>query len=168
MFFDPATDILLISAGFVTLSQAMQTFLMDRKKVRHNQKKMKEIQKKQQELMRQSGNADPKEMERVQQEMMQLTAESMKQLPKVMIGSLIIFAPLFGWVQHAYNGTTINLFFPFNLIWPQTDWFWFYMLCSMIISLCVSKAFTLYEDHREKKQNTTLSTPRSIAASITF
>ncbi len=151
MFLSPAMDLVLISAGFAVISQTLQTVLTNRKEVRNNQKKMQEINKRYKELMTQKGKADPQEVEKVQKEMMEITTGSMKSMPKLMIANMLVFIPLFAFVHQIYDGTQLPFFPPFSWVWPKVDWFWYYVLCSLLISLFVNHVMNWYHEKKEKE-----------------
>ncbi len=148
-------DLVLISAGFAVISQVLQTVLTDRKEVRRSQKKMQEVNKRYKELMSQGGKADPQETEKIQKEMMEITTASMKNMPKMMIANMIVFLPLFALVHQVYDGKQLPFFPPFSWVWPQVDWFWYYLLCSLIISLFVNHVMNWYHEKKEKETNHT-------------
>ncbi len=151
MFENPAIQLVLVSALFAVISQTVQLIFGNRKEMRHIQKSMKEKNKEWKELMKKGDAADKQSLERVQGEMMSLSKESMKRMPKLMIVNMLVFLPLFAFVSNAYQGTQVALFFPLNLIWAQGDWFWFYVLCSFIISMVVNHVLNTYDTHHEKK-----------------
>ncbi|MFH0970607.1 MAG: DUF2208 family protein [Candidatus Diapherotrites archaeon] len=152
MFVSPQVDLVLVAALFAVITQTIQTVLTDRKEMRKNQKKMQEKNKEYKELMAKGKEANPQELERVQQEMMSLTTMSMKTMPKLMIGNMIVFIPLYAMISQVYQGITVPLFPPFNWIWKTTDWFWYYVLCSFIISLFVNHVINWYFKKQEEKQ----------------
>lgn len=152
MFDNPAASLVVVSALFAVISQAVQLIFGNRKETRRVQKAMKEKNKELKELMSKGDQTDKSAVERVQKEMMELSTSTMKNMPKLMIVNMIVFLPLFGLVSHAYEGTKVNLFFPLNMIWAQGDWFWFYVLCSLLISLVVNHVLNEYDNHTEKKQ----------------
>ncbi len=153
MFANPAMDLVVISALFAVISQTLQLILGNRKETRRVQKNMKEKNAELKELMK-KGESAKNDVERVQREMMELSTSTMKNMPKLMIVNMIVFLPLFGLVSHAYNGTKINLFFPLNMVWAQGDWFWFYVMCSFLISMVVNHVLNTYDEQKEKKQGT--------------
>lgn len=146
-------DLVVISALFAVISQTLQLILGNRKETRRVQKNMKEKNAELKELMK-KGESAKNDVERVQREMMELSTSTMKNMPKLMIVNMIVFLPLFGLVSHAYNGTKINLFFPLNMVWAQGDWFWFYVMCSFLISMVVNHVLNTYDEKKEKKQGT--------------
>lgn len=152
MFVSPTVDLVLVAALFAVISQTIQLVLTNRREIRKTQKEMKEKNKELKELMNKKENLDKPAIERVQNDMMELTTRSMKHMPKMMIVNMIVFLPLFAMVTHAYNGTKVPLFFPFNLVWAQADWFWFYVLCSLLISMVVNHALTMFDDHHDQKK----------------
>ncbi|QQR92978.1 MAG: DUF106 domain-containing protein [Candidatus Iainarchaeum archaeon] len=152
MFVNPAIDLALIAAGFVAVSQAIQVLVMNRKQLRAHQKKSKALMKEQQELMKKGKDAPANELERLQREQMELMQGQFKQMPKMMLASLIVFLPLFTLVQHEFAGQNIPVFFPFSLIWQQLDWYWYYVLCSLIVSVVVGQVLNAYDNHHENKQ----------------
>ncbi|MBM3281815.1 MAG: DUF106 domain-containing protein [Candidatus Diapherotrites archaeon] len=155
MFTNPAMDLVVISALFAVISQTVQLVMGNRKETRRIQKNMKEKNAELKELMK-KGESAKNEVERVQREMMELSTSTMKNMPKLMIVNMIVFLPLFGLVSHAYNGTKIELFYPLNMVWAQGDWFWFYVLCSFLISMVVNHVLNTYDNHLEKKQTMTV------------
>lgn len=154
MFENPAMQLVLISAAFAVITQIVQLVFGNRKEMRRVQKAMKAKNTEFKELMKKGDQADKNELERVQKEMMDLSTQTMKSMPKLMIVNMVVFLPLFGLVSSAYDGTKINLFFPLNLIWEQGDWFWFYVLCSFLISMVVNHVLNMYDERNEKKQGT--------------
>ncbi len=154
MFDNPAMDLVVVSALFAVISQTVQLVFGNRKETRRVQTAMKEKNKELKELMKKGDQTDKTAVERVQKEMMELSSQTMKNMPKLMIVNMIVFLPLFGLVSHAYQGTKINLFFPLNLVWVQGDWFWFYVMCSFLISMVVNHALNTYDTNKEKKQGT--------------
>lgn len=159
MFVSPAIDLALIAAGFVAVSQAIQVLLMNRKQLRAHQKKSKALMKEQQELMKKGKDAPAHEMERLQREQMELMQAQFKNMPKMMLASLIVFLPLFTIVQHQFEGQIIPVFFPFNLIWTQLDWYWYYVLCSLIVSIVVGQVLNAFDTHHENKHAKATTTP---------
>ena len=153
MLFNPTVDLVLVSAIFVVISQTLQLVFMDRKQMRETQKEMKEKNKEYKALAAQGANADKKEMERVQKEMMELTGRSFKKMPKMMIASAIVFLPLWGLLNGVYAGTEIKLFFPLTIFWQSTGWVYWYFLCSLLISMTVTRVLGAYDNHLEKKRN---------------
>lgn len=154
MFENPAMQLVLISAAFAVITQVVQLVFGNRKEMRRVQKAMKVKNAEFKELMKKGDQADKNEVERVQKEMLDLSTQTMKTMPKLMIVNMVVFLPLFGLVSSAYDGTKINLFFPLNLVWAQGDWFWFYVLCSFLISMVVNHALNMYDEKNEKKQGT--------------
>lgn len=154
MFENPAMQLVLISAAFAVITQVVQLVFGNRKEMRRVQKAMKVKNAEFKELMKKGDQADKNEVERVQKEMLDLSTQTMKTMPKLMIVNMVVFLPLFGLVSSAYDGTKINLFFPLNLVWAQGDWFWFYVLCSFLISMVVNHALNMYDERNEKKQGT--------------
>lgn len=154
MFENPAMQLVLISAAFAVITQVVQLVFGNRKEMRRVQKAMKAKNAEFKELMKKGDQADKNEVERVQKEMLDLSTQTMKSMPKLMIVNMVVFLPLFGLVSSAYDGTKVNLFFPLNLVWAQGDWFWFYVLCSFLISMVVNHALNMYDEKNEKKQGT--------------
>jgi uncharacterized membrane protein (DUF106 family) len=152
MFLNPTVDLVIVAGFFSIIAQTMQLVLMDRKSMRETQKKMKEKNKEYREIVKKGNMADKSEMDRVQKEMMDLTSESMKRMPKMMVANLVVFLPLFWMVSSEYSGSTINLIFPFSLIAQQVDWFWWYLIASLLISIVVNRTLTMYDNHIEKKK----------------
>lgn len=153
MFVSPAVDLVLVSAGFAVISQVIQVLLLDRKETRKIQKKMQEKNKEYREMIS-KGNSSKQDLDRIQGELMELSMGSMKRMPKVMIANMIVFLPLFAMVSNVYHGTTLTTFFPLNLIWKELDWFWYYVLCSLLISLVVNAVLNWYDTRQEKKNDT--------------
>jgi uncharacterized membrane protein (DUF106 family) len=153
MFANPAMDLVVVSALFAVISQVVKLVFGNRKETRRVQKSMKEKNKELKELMK-KGEQSKNDVERVQKEMMELSTSTMKNMPKLMIVNMIVFLPLFGLVSHAYNGTKVALFYPLNLIWAEGDWFWFYVMCSFLISMVVNHVLNTYDEKKEKKQGT--------------
>ncbi|MEK6970812.1 MAG: EMC3/TMCO1 family protein [archaeon] len=158
MFLNPAMDLVLISALFAVISQTLQTVLTNRKEVRKSQKKMQETNKRYKELMKQGGKADPQEVEKIQKEMMEITTASMKSMPKLMIANMIVFIPLFAFVHQTYDGTRLPFFPPFSWVWAEVDWFWYYVLCSLLISLFVNHVMNWHHEKKEKEHTQTIIT----------
>lgn len=154
MFENPAMQLVLISAAFAVITQVVQLVFGNRKEMRRVQKAMKVKNAEFKELMKKGDQADKNEVERVQKEMLDLSTQTMKTMPKLMIVNMVVFLPLFGLVSSAYDGTKVNLFFPLNLVWAQGDWFWFYVLCSFLISMVVNHVLNMYDEKNEKKQGT--------------
>ncbi|MDP2666738.1 MAG: EMC3/TMCO1 family protein [Candidatus Diapherotrites archaeon] len=150
MLINAGVDLVLIAGAIVFVSQILQIVLIDRKEFRKNQKEMKAKSQEHRELLK-KGGASKDEIDRVQREMMELTTKSMKHMPKMMIGSILVVLPLFVFATSIYHEAKIDLFFPLTLVWDQADWFWWYMLCSLIISFTVNRVLALYEDRAEKK-----------------
>ncbi len=98
--------------------------------------------------------ASKQDLDKVQAELMELSMGSMKRMPKVMIANMIVFLPLFAMVSNVYDGTQLPAFFPINLIWKELDWFWYYVLCSLLISLVVNAVLNGYDTRNEKKNDT--------------
>lgn len=155
MFANPAMDLVVISALFAVISQTVQLVMGNRKETRRIQKNMREKNAELKELMK-KGESAKNDVERVQREMMELSTSTMKNMPKLMIVNMIVFLPLFGLVSHAYNGIKVELFFPLNMVWAQGEWFWFYVLCSFLISMVVNHVLNTYDNHIEKKQTMTV------------
>lgn len=153
MFVSPQVDLVLVAALYAVISQTLQTVLTNRREVRKNQKKMQEIQKKNKELMALGDKANPQDVERIQKEMMDNMQLTMKNMPKLMIANIIVWFPILELARHAYNGITVPLFFPFNLIWATTDWFWYYALCSLIIGLFVNHVMNWYHNKKDNEEN---------------
>lgn len=154
MFENPAMQLVLISAAFAVITQIVQLVFGNRKEMRRVQKTMKAKNAEFKELMKKGDQADKNEVERVQKEMLDLSTQTVKSMPKLMIVNMVVFLPLFGLVSSAYDGTKVNLFFPLNLVWAQGDWFWFYVLCSFLISMVVNHVMNMYDEKNEKKQGT--------------
>lgn len=152
MLISPAFTLVLVSALFAVISQVMQVTLTNRKELRKTQKEMKEKNNQLKELMK-KGDASKAEAEQVQKEMMELTTQNMKSLPKMMVANMIVLLPLFWMVSDAYHGIKFTLPFPLSLIWDQGEWFWVYVLCSFLISMFVNQVLTRYEEHHEKKKD---------------
>ncbi len=148
----PAGTLVLVSAIFAIITQVMQIVLTNRKEMRKVQKQMKEKNQQFRELMKKGENADKKELERIQHEMLELSSQSMKNMPRMMIANMIVFLPLFAWVNGVYDGIKINLFFPLNLVWAQGEWFWVYVLFSILISVFVNRVLSWYEDKKENEK----------------
>ncbi len=151
MFVSPAIDLALISAAFVAVSQAIQVLVMNRKHLRAHQKKSKALMKEQQELMKKGKDAPAHELERLQREQMELMQGQFKHMPKMMLASMIVFLPLFTVVQGQFEGQSIPVFFPFSLIWQQLDWYWYYVLCSLLVGIFVGQVLNAFDSHHEKK-----------------
>jgi uncharacterized membrane protein (DUF106 family) len=151
MLFSPAVDLVLVSALFAVITQTLQSVLTNRKEIRENQKKMQEKNKQYRELMTQGNKANPQELERVQKEIMELTTTSMKSMPKMLVANMIVFLPLFAMVSQTFNGIQVPLFFPFKLVWETTDWLWYYVLCSFLISMFVNQVFNWHLKKQETK-----------------
>ena len=157
MFENPAIQMVLVSAIFAVISQVVQLVVGKRHEMRKTQKAMREKNKEFKELMK-KGESHKTETERVQREMLDLSTQSMKNMPKLMIVNMIVFLPLFGYVSQAYEGTKVPLFFPLNLVWgAQGDWFWFYVLCSFLISMIVNQVLNAYDENKEKKKGMTIT-----------
>ncbi|MEK6902021.1 MAG: EMC3/TMCO1 family protein [archaeon] len=154
MFVSPAVDLVLVSAGFAVISQTIQLLLLDRKETRRIQKQMQEKNKQYREMISKGEKTNKQDLDKVQAELMELSMGSMKRMPKVMIANMIVFLPLFAMVSNAYHGMKLETFFPINLIWNELDWFWYYVLCSLIISLVVSSALNWYDTRNDKKNDT--------------
>lgn len=152
MFLNPTADIVIVAGLFSIISQVLQLVVMDRKTMRETQKKMKEKNKEYKELMKKGNMAGKEELERIQKEIMELTSESMKKMPKMMVVNLIVFLPLFLMVSDVYTGYQVNLAFPFSLLGQQVDWIWWYVIASLLISMVVSKVLGTYDSHMEKKK----------------
>lgn len=152
MFVNPTVDLVIVSAGFAVISQVIQVLLLDRKETRRIQKQMQEKNKEYREMIS-KGNASKQDLDRIQAELMELSMGSMKRMPKVMIANMIVFLPLFALVSNVYHGTKLATFFPINLIWNELDWFWYYVLCSLLISLVVNAVINAYDTHHEKKND---------------
>jgi uncharacterized membrane protein (DUF106 family) len=167
MLVSPEVDVALIAALIVAISQSLQVLLMNRKQQRANQKKSQELMRQHQELMKKGSSADQQEMERLQREQMELMGSQFKSMPKMLLGSMIIILPLFTFVREQYQTLTFKLFFPFSLIKPHVGWFWYYLLCSFIISIIVGQALNAFDSHHEKKRiaaeknSTTTNAPHS-------
>lgn len=152
MFGTPIVTLVLVSALFGIISQTMQVVLVNRKELRATQKKMKEKNAEMKELMKNDSPSKKQDIERVQAEMLELSAKSMKQMPKMMIGNMLVFLPLFGLVNHAYNATKFDLTLPTgSVFFHAADWFWVYVLCSLVVSSLTTKVLSYYDDHKEKK-----------------
>lgn len=151
MFVNPAIDLALISAGFVAVSQAIQVLVMNRKQLRAHQKKSKALMKEQQELMKKGKDAPAHELERLQREQMELMQGQFKHMPKMMLASMIVFLPLFTIVREQFEGQSIPVFFPFSVIWQQLDWYWYYVLCSLVVGIFVGQVLNAFDSHHEKK-----------------
>ena len=112
---------------------------------------MKEKNAELKELMKKGAENNKAEIERVQTEILALSSKSMKSMPKMMAANMLVFLPLFGMVSNVYTGVKILLPFPLSLIWAQGDWFWVYVLCSLLISSFANQIMTRYEETQEKK-----------------
>ena len=154
MFVSPAVDLVVVAALFTVITQTLQSVLTDRKALRNAQKEMKEKQKRYQEMIKKGNAANPADTENAQKEMMEMMQMSMKSMPKLMIANMIVFIPLYAMVSNVYHGMTVPLYPPFSWVWPQADWFWYYVLNSLIISLAVNHVINWYfarKENHEKK-----------------
>ncbi len=104
-----------------------------------DQEKIKEtkdrIKKHQEEMKKATKAGDTKKLQRVQQDMMALTMENLKHNLRPMLITFIPFILVFMWVRDQYSSVgTVASIAGFAM-----DWFWWYFICAMLVSLIVNK-----------------------------
>ncbi|HZX34230.1 MAG TPA: EMC3/TMCO1 family protein [archaeon] len=161
VFFGALLDISVISAVLAVISKGVQAKFVDRKKMKENQGKMKEKQKRLQELMKKNDQKSKNEAESLQKEMMDSMREMLAGTNKVLIFSLVFFLPAFYLLGLFYGEAIITLPIPmpwlangfdlFSLgtwgveIYPQTNWFGWYFVSYLAVTLLLNGAEKAYE-----------------------
>lgn len=159
MFVNPMIDIVAISALLAIVSQFIQLKFGRRDEMMAAQKEMKERQKRMQELVKRNDGAAKAELEKLEKEMMEGMSKMMGGSMKVMMISMVIFLPAFALIGAAYSAATINLPVPvpwlggtsFIMLYSQTNWLGWYVLCSLVFSLVLTALIGLYKKSREAK-----------------
>ena len=151
MIFGAMVDIAVISVVLAGVSQAIQAKFMDRTLMKKQQEEMKKKQEKMRELMKKNDAKSKNELDSLQKEMLDSMNDMMSKSSKVMLVSLVIFLPAFALFGMFYGKEIINLPIPlpwlangfdlFNIgtwgieIYPQTNWFGWYFLTYLIVTL---------------------------------
>ncbi|MFH1224769.1 MAG: EMC3/TMCO1 family protein [Candidatus Diapherotrites archaeon] len=159
MFVNPQIDIVAISALLAIVSQFIQLKFGRRDEMLAAQKEMKARQKRMQELVKRNDGSAKAELERLEKEMMEGMSKMMGGSMKVMVISMVIFLPAFMLIGAAYSSATINLPVPvpwfggtsFIMLYNETNWLGWYILCSLVFSLVFSSLMGIYKKSREVK-----------------
>jgi len=133
---DSGLVISAISGGLALLSSLIRMAVLDMEKMKDIKERLKEQQKIIKEATK---KGQIKKAQKAQEELMKLTIENLKHGMKPMIYTIIPFILIFGWLKGEYgNAGTVATLFGFNL-----DWFWWYLISAMIISMILNKLFKL-------------------------
>lgn len=149
---DPAMDIALIAVLFGLFSFAVNRKLVDQKAMKASQKEMGEKRKKAMELMKKNDEKSKKEADKLNQEMMEATTKTMGGTLKAMVVVMIVFFPLFGFINGAYNGKIIALPFNVPFLGTQSSWFWWWVVVGLITSIALQIGIKIFEMTKEKRK----------------
>ncbi len=148
MFVNPMVDIAIAAGVIVTVSKLIQHKFMDMKGMKRQQKEMKEMQKNINELMKKTDQKSQEEAKTLQSDMMGSMNKMMGKNMKVMMISMAVILPIFWWLSGNYNEAVINLPFSFPFLGTQTTWFWWYVICSLGLSISLAIITKIYEKIR--------------------
>ncbi len=158
----PVIDIALIALLVAVISRTLQWKMIGRDKMKQQQQSMKEKQKRLKELMkkeRETGDEKTrkeikKEIDELNQIMLEEMSEMMKGNMRFMLVSFIVIIPIFFLGVSGYSGETfpigsftvpvINWYVPPYIVW--------YIICSIAISIVFSIIFKIYDKTKEKKK----------------
>ena len=148
MFVNPMADIAIASVVIVAISKVIHHKFMDMKGMKIQQKEMKEMQNKINELMKKTDQKSQEGAKKLQGDMMSTMNKMMSKNMKVMMISMAVILPVFWWLSGNYNEAVINLPFSFPFLGTQTNWFWWYLICSIGISIAFAIVTKIYEKTR--------------------
>jgi uncharacterized membrane protein (DUF106 family) len=144
-------DIAFAAVVVIGISQVLQHKFIDRKRMKEQQKEMKEIQKKLNELIKKEDQKSQQEAKKLQGQMMGSMNSMMGKNMKVMLYSMVIILPIFWWLSASYKEAVINLPLSLPFLGTQVNWFWWYIICSIVLSIVIAVGKKAYEKTRTQE-----------------
>jgi uncharacterized membrane protein (DUF106 family) len=144
-FFDPATDIILISSVLAIVTKIIQWKFLDMKAMKANQKEMKAKQEKLKLLMNKEDAQSKQEYDRLNKEMMALLNKTMQSSFKQMAINLPVFGIVFWWMGTQYSTESFAL--PIAIPWwtetgfafiDMTNWFGWYFVSYLVATIVIA------------------------------
>lgn len=157
--FNAIVDIALAAVLLALAAQLIRRKLIDDKKMKEQQNTIKEHQKKMREL---AGKNDPKskaELQKAQNEMLEITGDMMQGSMKMMLYSFPLYIGAFWLLGYLYETAVINLPVPvpwfgenFSIkLYEQTNWVGWYVLIALISGIVLSVIFKVVDKSKVGK-----------------
>lgn len=141
LLFNPIVSLLILSAFFTILVLVINRIFLNAKVMKEIKYKMEEIREKMTAAQK-SGNTE--ESKKFLDEMMKTNSEYMKHSFKALIISIVVISLFLPWIRYRYAGMPVaHLPFAIPFIGTTLDWFWWYVIVSLMIGWVIKKLLAI-------------------------